>query len=95
MSDNILAEYKAPYKRISDGRDFLCRNITANDCKMYDTVDKTFEAMSTTKRSKYYKRAEKSKYHQADKKKPRVSGAKVRDLRKAGHEIIGGVGDWE
>jgi hypothetical protein len=62
---------------------------------MYDTIEKTFEPMSTSKRSRFYKRMGGKKYHQASKNKPRVSGAKVRDLRKSGHEIIGGQGNWE
>jgi hypothetical protein len=95
MDDLLLKEYTAVYKRISDGREFLCRNITPNDCRLYDTIDKTFESMSTTKRSKFYKKVGGTRYHSANKKKPRVSGAKVRDLRRAGHEIIGGRGDWE
>lgn len=93
--DDILKEYTKKYKRISDGREFLCRNITPNDCKMYDTVDKTFHAMSTSTRSKNYKLDATTKYHHAPKNKPRVSGAKVRDLRRAGHKVIGARGDWE
>ncbi len=94
MDENLLKEYDKEYVRKSDGRKFLCRNITPNDCKMYDTVDKVFYPMSTTKRSIYYKSTTK-KYHKANKNKQRVSGAKVRELRKKGFSTAGGKGDWE
>lgn len=93
--EKILKEYTVTYHRKSDGREFLCRNITPNECKLYDTVEKVFESMSTTKRTKYYKRAGGAQYHRVSKSRPRVSGAKVRELRRVGHEVIGGTGDWE
>lgn len=90
-----LSEYKAAYTRISDGREFLCRLIVPGTCKMYDTVLKTFEEMSTTKRALYFKRKVGHSYPKPNRKVSRVSGAKVRELRKKGIDVIGGKGNWE
>lgn len=79
-----LTGYKSIYKRKSDGREFLGRQVVPGTCRMYDTVLKIFAEMG---KSTVAKNFEKVGTNKGLKIKGKVKGYKVRELRKAGVKI--------